>query len=854
MVAAAVGPLFSADAPAAPPPSIRVAVEWVDPSAFPDVDVYFRVLDTVPSAAFHAIRPEDVTLHEALEPGGSFDPVPMRTNNFDAPDIRPLAVSLAVDRSSSVERILDKLKEGTMRFLGGMSDNGPLADDAASLVFFCGYPNLKKVHHLPMTTQRDQLVQYTSDYMTRACGGTPLHKSWNLAIRDAALDQYPARGVLMLTDGKNYPRNSGPTVDSIIPAAVSNGLPVFNFAFVKISKAGKVARNSVYRPDMTRMADATGGAYFEPIPPWPMLPGLPDEPDDPASADALPDDQAIAYGQQALGLVKNMLLEDPEAQYSQFQEIINRFIEPDCATQADFLSLDLSNPSLLQDAASTLSYQDLDAVDTALELVSRTNVTEEDLKTFYCDQVENMFTKVRTSLKTLYRATFTSAAPQCRGEPRDVKVSVAYQTHINFAPLNLAGSSIGRYITPVVAEEDKEVSLVSSLNAASPVYGQLFGAQAAPRAGTWQGQTALEYAVDLVARDSDSRPVSLALRKADGSVELATSGPVTELDAADKQAVTTYLTHLQLQAEPDPSAGQLTVKLTGKLPTCLVQRDRPFERPLENPRALGFRKLLAYRIRPTAARVYSYNMEVPTEEGQPGQVVPSTGRVSMDLPTLVAYVADTTAPSLALYLTSTRNSVVNRADALEVPTDSAERPRVFKLALGGLNWNAPAEVAVSGAGTGVTSVGAAIEGHFYIEEDVRINVAVLAQDNFDHSRDAGHLAANGPQLAAHNVFADTDPNTPEGRNGQPPFLSRGTPAEAGAEVPVSLTLDENGTRSAIQDSVIFRAPNVPAGEPVAIEARAVDRTGNVTLLRVSVHVLPLGIELKRIQFEQQKGN
>ncbi|MBI4869375.1 MAG: hypothetical protein HY816_20745 [Candidatus Wallbacteria bacterium] len=861
MLLAAVTAAAAAAQPQAgpPPPKVAVSIVRIDPGNFPDVDVYFRVVDTVPSSTFHPPVPADVKVAETPDGGGGgFQAAQVVDTNFAKPDLRPLALTLAVDRSNSVKPILSKIKEATLRWLNGMSDNGQLPDDQTALNLFAGGNNLKKLLHQPLTADKAAVLAFADANLDRTDGGTPLHKAWNLSVRDESESDYDARGVLMLTDGKNAPRNAGPKVKSIIQAAVSNGLPMFNFAFVKFKGAGKLARNSVYRPDMIEMAERTKGAYFEPIPPFPLLPDLPDEPDDKASAEALPDEDAIEYVRQVLGMVKNLLTNDPDARFEDFSSAINLLVEPDVATQADFLNLDLSSDTTLAQGASTLTYQDLVAIDAQLEASSKATVSEEDLRTFYVDQVENMFTKVRTSLKNLYRVTFRSPFPELGGKPRDVRVSIAYTTDVNALPLALSGQDIGRYITPVLADEDAQVEVQSSLNPSSPVHDLLFGAGEAPRGGTWSGATEIGYQVELCGPNADNRPAVYARRSPDGQVTIADSPEAAALDSADRQALTTYLTHLAFEAVPDVATGMLGVKLTGKIPTCVRDTSSLRHRPLENKSAPGFRKMLWYRIVPQATRGYDYTLTVPTSEGQPGDETPSKGVVKEELPVLIVFVIDSTPPSMTLYLTPSRDSVQNRIGTLELPLDTAARPRPFTALLTGNGWLAGLDSGFAEAASPAVTMfpltvdGKTVQG-FFINEDVRVTAALLAQDNYDRNADASHVATPGSTAAVHVRFRDTDPTSSVGQKGETPFLAHLQPSEFGTKPGASLLIDENGTRGPVVDSVIFRAPNVPSGDPVAFECRAMDESKNVAIFRVPVFVMPVGFDIKNIQFESQRG-
>lgn len=845
---------------AAPAPLVSVAVEKIDASNFPEVDVYFRSVDTVPSTEFHRLQPKDIRVLEAPPAGQVWTVGPVTSTNFENPIIRPLAMSLAVDQSLSVTDLLERLKLSTTRFLAGMSDNGPLADDATSLVLFCGFNNLRRVHHLPMTSDSAQAAAYANEYLTQTWLGTPLHKAWNLAVKDVAETNYPAKGVLALTDGKPWPAFTGPDPDSIIQAAVSNGVPVFNFAFVKFTKKGRVARNSVKRVDMMRMAQITGGAYFEPAPPFPLIPDLPQPTQDINTPAGIDDVAVISYGQQVVGFVKNLLKDKPDLDWGNFSRVVNAFVTPEVASAYELEQLDTNHSPFYYEKAKNLCFRHLIWIDEQLQSNTPSDVTDEDLDRYYVQQVENMFTKVRTSLKTLYRVTYRSSDPECRGDMRNVRLQIRYVTQQNLLPVELSGEGLSRYAAPKVVDEDQPAELVTWVNPESPVHGQLFGGAPAPRDGTWDGSTAIRCDVALMGPDSEGKAAVLATMDPDGNIVLSAdpAGPVAALESADRQAVTTYLSHLAIVGTADVAKGTLTMQLTPKMPTCKRSPEGPLQRPVANPEATGFRKHLWYRITASVRRGYSYVITMPASDGNPGGETPARGEISMEMPAMVAFVADCTAPTLAVYLNSSRNPVTNRVESLELPQDSAALPRSGTVALTGANWDPSQNTGFSAARAEnttqfpLTVQGATVQG-FFVPEDVRVNISAVARDNFDRSSDAAHLAPGGPATASHNRFSEGDAGSPEGRVGTAPFLAHVAASEAGEKPGLTLALDENGQKHPVTDSIIFRAANYPNGAPIAIEARAVDASGNVTSFRIPVHVVPLAMFVQRIDWEQRRG-
>jgi hypothetical protein len=471
-----------------------------------------------------------------------------------------------------------------------------------------------------------------------------------------------------------------------------------------------------------------------------------------------------------------------------------------------------------------------------------------------------MFTKVRTSLKTLYRVTYRSANAECRGDMRDVRLQIRYVTQQNLLPVELSGEGLSRYVAPKLVDEDQPSELATWVNPGSPVHGQLFGSAPAPRDGTWDGATSIRCDVALMGPDSEGKAAVLATMDPDGNIALSAdpAGPVAALDSADRQAVTTYLSHLAMEGTADVAAATLTMKLTPKMPTCKRNPEAPTERPTANPEAAGFRKHLWYRITASVKRGYGYVITMPAADGTPGGETAARGEVSMEMPAMVAFVADTTAPTLAVYLNSSRNPVTNRVESLELPQDSAALPRTGTVALTGANWDPTQNTAFSAARAENTTQfplavqGATVQG-FFVPEDVRINISAIARDNFDRNADAAHLAPGGPATASHNRFSEEDAGSPAAREGTAPFLAHLAPSEAGQKPGMTLVLDENGQKQPVTDSVIFRAANYPAGAPIAIEARAVDASGNVTSFRIPVHVVPLAMFVQRIDWEQRRG-
>lgn len=857
-LAAASSPPASAQG-AAPAPTVRVVVEKVDPSGFPDVDVWFRVVDTVPSSKYHEIQTPDVKVEES--PGGrqAFASVKPGADNFKAPKIRPLAMTLAVDRSSSVEPILQKLRTAAVRFLQTMSDNGPLPDDAVSMVLFCGSNDLERVGRLPLTTDRDGAAAYADANLARVAGGTPLHKAWNLAVRDVADSNYPARGVLMLSDGKNFPRNMGPDVESILQAAVSNAVPMFNFAFVEFEPDGQVARGSVYRPDMMRMSDVTGGAYFEPIPPFASVADLPTTTGDPNDPAALDDKQALDYARTTLELMRNSLANKGPDEFAALQPAINRLLDPGVKSLDELRALDLASDARLKPAAAKLSADDLTQIDAAVVGAVSRPVTEQELDNFYVDQVANMFTKVRAGLKRLYKVTYRSTG-QCDGQPRDVRVTVAYQSRVANKPIALSGQGVGRFITPVIAEEDLASEAVSTLNPESPIHEQLFGAAQAPRGGAWRGGTEIAYSVDLMAPGASGEPAVLASLSPAGELALSSDpeSPVATMDAADRELVAAYLRHLEFSATADAAAGSLSVKLTARVPTCVRDPKQPLARPTPNKLARGFRQLLWYRVQPRASRTYDYWLTVPTEEGLPGQEQAAAASVAEEMPLLVAFVADTTAPTVAIVVAPQDDVGRSRLEMLETPVDSAERPRPQVPHLTGPLWSPGQDAAYSATPAPGTTVfpltlgGQTVDG-IHVSEDVRLKITVVAKDNFDAAKDARQLTLAAGSPPAHNLFPDDELNSPEARDGLAPFLARlseGAPAGPG----VTAHLLEDGKQAPIEETTIFRASNATDGRELALEVRAEDASGNVTRMVVPIRVRPVEMRFRKMAFESRRAD
>lgn len=843
--------------------TIRVEVERVDPSAFPEVDVYFRVVDTVPHTAYHPLQPGDVTILEGEADGGVAE-AEILEDNLVNPEIRPLAVALAIDRSASVAPVLDKLYEATSIFLQGMSDNGELADDTVSLTLFAGEADLSDVWRLPMTADPNAAIAFAQEAMSSPGGNTPLNLSWNLALREASItEDYEARAVLSMTDGWNNPPGSGPNLDSIIQAGISNDVPIFNFAFIEYSENLPVQAYNIFTEGMSLLANETGGAYFEPMPPWDAVPSTPTKPDNTSDPGSLDDTAAVDHLGRLAGVLKDKMYRG-ELSFEQVRPLMDRIFQPPLSGPGDLAYLDPATDPRILAAAQGLSWDDLDGLTQQVQAATgggAQQVSEEQLREFYVDQVANMFDKVRSSMKHLYRVRIRSDHDQLDGALRDVRVRVRYTSAAPENPVQLEGEGAGRYVVPVVVEEDTPVDLATSINPNTRLGQLLFGNAPAPRGGTWRGPTQMGWKVELMGPDSLGAPAVLATRDPDGTVTVE-DGPDSDfqnLDGDDREALVAYLEHLQLDAQADLSSGHVAVQLTGNIPTCIRDEEDSMKRPVENRQAKDWRKLLWYRIEPQVRRTYDFVVTVPTDGGMPGLPVPSTEDVIERLPALTVYVEDRTPPTLAVYLTPHKDRRINRAELLEAPVDVASDNRLSPV-LSGNAWSPDGAIdlvsAVAAAGTTgfpVSLPQGDVEG-FNLPEDVRTDIQVLARDNFDRADDVTYLLGADGGVPAHNLYEDRDPHSYEARKGEAPYLPRVRldDGEALSEMGVTLRLEEDGTARPAPDSLLLRLPNVPDGPDISLVAEARDESGNVSILRIPIKVRALDVRFVRMAYETRR--
>jgi len=658
---------------------------------------------------------------------------------------------------------------------------------------------------------------------------------------------------------------------------MSLDMPFYNIAFPKLTiDANGIASigGDVVPSNMAPISEATHGCYFEPIPPYPHLPELPPAPSVTDDPEELDDDVVKNYTLDLLSVLQLLIENDPDANFSTFDTVINATLAEDSkvSTAQEFYDLTLDDSIFDDDVVSEL---DWDAFNTAMAATTQAameTVTEDDLNAFYNQQMGNMFEKIRTSLKRQYRMTFISPNQKLDGTLRDIKVQISYTTHVNYMPTSLTGEATGRFVAPLVADEDLIITQKSSIDPASPIYNPLFGGGAAPRDGVWLGPTEIKWGVELLARAEDGEPWLLATMTADGDITV-NDDPASPFDSVDEADVTTYLKHVELQVSVD--GPELTQKMVAFIPTCIASdRAAPQDDwPLGNTSAVGFRQSpLWYRVQPVATRRYSFIKKIPSLVS--GSVVVTNvadeADLKEDFPPLVTYIYDSTAPTISLFVCPSRGEV-NRLEGLEIDLDSETRPRPMQMAVYGKQWhpaqNFEYEGFVANMAEGkienvdwplsLTDIdgnpGPSTDG-LYVFEGQRLELYVRCRDNFDKAKDLSYMSDPDTLPAPHNDYENSDMYREENGFDHWPFLTLVEQSAVEDGPGFAAVIKDDGNETPLGPNHIFRTANYPDGPERSIIVQASDEAGNKSSIEVPIFVMPLGFKSKQLEWQSKRNN
>ena len=887
--------------------SIKLSVKRVDAARFPEVDVYFTVIDNVPGTEYYDLL-DAANTYSLTVKEGSFANVP---GSIQGAEIFPMVGSLSVDRSGSMASVFDKVLEATRTWINALP-----AGDMADLVFFSGGSSGSGIYHSGASSSQIELNTFC-DAVGGAGGMTPMYLAWNLslgAVEDVSLENCPVRAAITLTDG--YETCSGRSdtaeLNDIEQVATSLDVPFFSIAFPQVREVDGIVTIDCNVNDtvLQRVADDSNACYFVPEAPYPKLPATPDELNgaDPESTIGDSDD-VKKYFIDLLTTLQNVVGEDLDAQTNfedDFMSSINSVLTSDTRVTdyQGFLDIERDEDSGLiidsvlntdgTDPIGDMQYSEFTSLVENVNQGAINTVSDDDMNNFYNIQMGRTFTKIRESLKKEYHLTFTSPDTRLDGEIRDLELAISYQTHDNGLPVTLSGIATARFVAPLVDEEDRVITQTTEMDPNTPVYSALFGSGTAPRGGTWLEEPELTWGVELMGRDSENNSWLLGSMTSDGVVTL-NDDETSPFSSVRKSDISTFLSHIDM-ADTSISAdkSKLIQKMVALIPTCIA-RDRANPQadwPLGNEEAVDFRKnTLWYVIKPEVTRPYSFTKIVSTLVGTNIVVnnIPGTSEVKEKLPPLITYVYDATAPTISMFI-SPRRGEINQIEALEIETDkqtSTTNPdRPMSVYLHGKQWDPAYTENFNGYGIhfdsttlqradwhldlhdpldeyDLTANPATPSNGLFVYDGQRLEINILCSDNYDKAKDLGYMdPANQPGHddydpetavpAPHNDYKTADVLRQENSIDHWPFLQRVQSSVIGTVSGFSATLMEDGVESELGPWHIFRTPNFPTGVDRTIIVKASDVAGNVTTLEIPIYVMPLGFNPKRLSWQSIK--
>ena len=889
-------------------------MDSIDASHYPRVELRFRVVDTVPTTTYYDLGENEPSIGFSLLHDGATTKV---DTDFKKPCILPLASTLAVDRSKSVQKVLKHIRRATKSYASTMAGNGPTGPaDVVGYIFFSGkeLPQWDtpspvaqaRPKHMPPTPDKKRAAAFADKYLRLTHGGTPLYYSWHLVLSllaERSLSQYPARGVLILTDGKQRPllatkKSRLDNIDFGAWVGRSHDIPVYTIGFPKLERGGELG-NNVDARDLIPLSTMTQGSYFHPTPPWPVPPDMPEKPADPTSPEALDDSSVGTYLCTLLDTVRNLLRDDTvQASFATFEPSINRMLKDDVADRSAFDACDLTDASVLdQRYVQGLSWNELALVAQDFESKMNAAIDDDKLKRFYQDQMFTMFTKIRRSLKRQYGASFEVAptVDACDGGEHLVDLRVNYTTvSSGYASVKLEGGGAGRYLAPKLFLEDASLDddsyVETTVAATDPVFrAVLEGPRDVDIEGLRvvdEGEAQFDFDIELFHRDEAGDDLLLAHRR-EGAEDF-TFAACVESDSSWKSAVSTYLDALEFDVLADTGSQTVKVSVSSHIPGCRPGEGDPatFPPPRANPRAGrsgrdgDWREFLYYRVRPCLVRDYKYERWLPehlvgvngSESLDDFQYVHQRGldgRLRKTFPPVICYVADRTPPSLALYC-AVRRGARSSVRVLERHLDSGARPFVRRLLLDGTLWDDGFKThrrsEVHDTDLSPLRFEKATQNRpagLFVPQHARILLSLRARDNFDANIDQRHVTVirqgalddPDPLLASHNQFGVEHPQAFPSGIDHNPFLSVHADLKSYENNSGGIVLvREAGRETVVDEGYVFRRANHPDDHDYRIEivARARDASGNETELILPVYVVTQEFHLRALSYESRR--
>jgi Ca-activated chloride channel homolog len=169
----------------------------------------------------------------------------------------PLAVSLVMDTSASMQESLGLAQESAIGFVNAL---GP--DDVATLIDFDSRVQVRQ----PFTTDHARLEEAIRT--TTAGGATALYNAVYIALRELdkkvpsdASGELRRRAIVLLSDGADT--SSLLTFEEVLEAAVRSGVAIYAIGLGSGQAPNDTERNAQYR--LRRLTRQTGGRAFFPL-------------------------------------------------------------------------------------------------------------------------------------------------------------------------------------------------------------------------------------------------------------------------------------------------------------------------------------------------------------------------------------------------------------------------------------------------------------------------------------------------------------------------------------------------------------------------------------------------------------
>jgi hypothetical protein len=865
-----------------PDPAASIFFERVDTSRYPEIDVFFRVIDTNPTRGFHEPRAGEIRIEDG--PTTGLAAMQIQSDNFAAPIKRPLSMALCLDRSDSVKPVIDYILNAMKGYISLMVDapgNTPRLPDQTYLNAFCGGKNLRKVKEAlfppALTFNRDESLALVEPTFKPTCGGSPIYAASQVTLDRVGAHPFEepdsARAAIIITDGKNNRKPETP--DELIKQAKAAGIYVFTIGPVLIkrnsNKKATVAGKSVCRQKLIEIATESQAAYFEAVPPGVVrLPDPPQPPDEdtPPGTRIDPQSEAVQYLQETLLTVKNIAKQSPTLDKSsdlkpEVADVVQRFttLNVSPTTWNNYITALEAGPPTIKNPEQ-ITYGLAEQLDLGLEAFAAENspeIDEETIKKTYDDQIRQMMQKIQSSLKNVYRVTYTVPDAPFDGVDRMIRISTTYITDFNGTARTVNANATTTYKAPVIAEENKSNQLTLALMNARA--NQL--SSTAPRGGDWTSEIQAPSRVVLCGMvGNPGKAVKLA-EKLPGQPETwpaeADGGPAVPLTDVEKEELRPYLTAVDVQANPITNGVAYTVK--AGLPTSIPDPANANAQPIANDAIADKPRLLWYAVWTTLTRSYTYVAKLPDDVTETRTAV-----AKAPLNPLLLYIKDVTPPTVGVYLTPESRGT-SRLIGIEQPIEQSPPKRAYFLQ--GASFGLPSEAKqLTKEGN---DVGEALEYDggssigFVVQQGVSVRLSILARDNFDRNAKPEWPPPDNPAV---NRYDDATPSDDSARDMRPPFLTRLNPDQFDTSKDSNKTKQSGVTWSFIEggsdtdpgvETKSFRTANVDgdtfapiAGNEVTLFVRAIDATGNKTTMKIPIRVTPVGIEIDKLFQERER--